>query len=238
MKGVAALFVVSLALSPRAARAQAADDDRYLFLLAELLEYQVHGENPAAWELVGWWGGDYNRLWFKSEGQADTTTTAGDGDLQLLYGRLVSPFWDLQLGVRAETVYEGDDTTTRAFAVLGAEGLAPGWFDVDAAVFLSHEGDVSARATAAYNIYITQRLVTETRFELEAAVQEVMELGIGNGLTNFELGLRVRYELRRKLAPYVGITWERALFETADFARARGDEPGKFGAVGGLRLLL
>ena len=75
-------------------------------MLAELVEYQLDGDrNPASWEFLGWWGGDYNRLWFKSEGATDTTNVAGEGDVQLLYGRLVSPFWDVQLGARVESAW-------------------------------------------------------------------------------------------------------------------------------------
>jgi copper resistance protein B len=213
------------------------DDETYVLALLELAEYRRDEEtNPFAWELVGWIGGDYQRIWFKSEGAAATTETEIEGDVEILYGRLITPWWDLQVGVRGELQVDDMDERARVFAALGVEGLAPGYFDIDATVFVSHEGDVSARATATVSSYVTQRLIAEPRVELEAAVQEVEDFGVGNGLTTIELGLRLRYEIRREIAPYLGVHWERALFETADLARAAGEDASVVSAVAGLRI--
>lgn len=213
------------------------DDKTYVFVLLELAEYRRDEEtNPAAWELVSWVGGDYNRVWIKSEGDVATTETEGEGDLQIMYGRLITPWWDLQIGVRGEMQLDGPNERGRVFGSVGVEGLAPGYFDVDATLFVSHKGDVSARVTGAINTYLTQRLIAEPRIELEAAVQDVEEFGVGTGLNVIELGLRIRYEIRRQLAPYLGVHWERRLFETADFARERDEPVSALAAVGGLRV--
>lgn len=232
------VLIVMLAL-PRRASAQASDSETYVFLLAELLEYQRdEATNPAAWELLGWAGGDYNRIWFKSEGSATTEELDGEGEVQVLYGRLISPFWDLQMGVRGDLLYRDDDSHGRVHGMIGIEGLAPGWFDIDLGAYISHRGDVSARLTATYALYVTQRLVAEPRFEINAAVQDVEEFGVGSGLSILDLGLRLRYEVRREVAPYLGVAWERSFFDTAMFARARGEEVGTLAAVAGVRAWL
>jgi copper resistance protein B len=231
-------FAAASLVELRPARAQMVVDDEaiHVFVLAELLEYRRDEEtNPAGWEVLSWVGGDYNRIWIKSEGTVATADGNGDGDLQVLYGRLITPFWDLQLGVRGEAVF-GDADHRRVFGALSVEGLAPEWFDVDAGVFVSHKGDVSARFTAAYNTFLTQRLIAEPRIELNGGVQEVEEFGVGAGLWDLELGLRVRYEIRREIAPYIGIEWERQFFGTARLARERGDPVSTFAGVAGLRV--
>jgi len=229
-----------LAFSPRAI-AEMDDSTIYSFLLAERLEYQWDDTtNPFSWEFVGWTGGDYNRIWYKSEGDVDTAGPAGTGvgEVQVLYGRLISPFWDLQIGVRGDLERSAGDTQGRGLAVIGIEGLAPGWFDIDFGAFVSNRGDVSARLTAAFNLYLTQRFVAEPRFEINAAVQDVEEFGVGSGLSVLDLGLRFRYELRREIAPYLGVAWERSFFETAMFARARGEDPSALAVTAGLRAWL
>lgn len=216
-----------------------ADNEIYVFALLELAEYRVNDDtNPAAWKLLGWIGGDYNRIWIKSEGSVATTEREGDGDgdVEILYGRLITQWWDVQIGVRGELQLDDSDERGRVFGAVGIEGLAPGYFDVDATVFVSHEGDVSGRLTASFDGYVTQRLIAQPRIETEAAVQDVEEFGVGTGLNNIELGLRFRYEIRRKIAPYIGVSWERALFETADLMRVRGDDVNALSVVAGLRL--
>lgn len=243
--GLAAALLLSRAHAetptsdPPALAAPDSDTELYAFLLAELLEYQRdEATNPVAWELLGWAGGDYNRVWFKSEGAATTQERGGEGEVQVLYGRLISPFWDLQIGVRGDLLYDDDDSRGRVHGVIGIEGLAPGWFDIDLGAFVSHRGDVSARLTATYALYVTQRLVAEPRFEINAAVQDVEEFAVGSGLSILDLGLRLRYELRREIAPYLGVAWERSFFDTAMFLRARGEDPSTIAAVAGVRAWL
>lgn len=125
---------------------------------------------------------------------------------------------------------------SRAYASVGFEALAPYWFDVEGTVFLSDKGDVLARAEAYYDQRITNWIVLQPRAELNFAAQDVPENGIGSGLSDIELGLRLRYEYRRELTPYIGVSWDRKLGATARFARAEGESTGGFSFVTGLRV--
>ncbi|HEY0710331.1 MAG TPA: copper resistance protein B [Polyangia bacterium] len=207
-----------------------------LFLMSELLEYvPLAQERPLRYDLTGWFGGDTNRIWMKAEGSQSTEAEAGETEVQLLYGRLISPFWDVQAGLRLDLGY-GGGTDARVLLAVGLEGLAPGWFEVEPSLFVSHEGDVSASLTTSYDLYLTQRLVAQARFETAAAVQSVPEFGIGAGINGVDLGLRIRYEIAREFAPYVGVAWQRRLMESGDLARAAGEDLGQVSVVLGLQL--
>ncbi|MCB0324761.1 MAG: copper resistance protein B [Bdellovibrionales bacterium] len=189
---------------------------RLLFLEADRLEYQSNdGESLAVWDAQGYYGTDFNKLWLKSEGdyQAEPGKLE-EAELQLLYGRSVSPYFDLQLGMRHD--FEPRPVTT--YGVLGAQGLAPLWFEIDTAAFLSEKGDVTVRVESEYDLLLTQRLILQPRLELEAAAQDVEALGLGSGLTAAELGVRLRYEVDRHFAPYLGVVWQDLFAGTADRA--------------------
>ena len=133
-------------------------------------------------------------------------------------------------------MYGGDVDRLRGLLAVGVEGLAPYWFDVEAALFVSHAGDISLRVSSTYDLLMSQRLIFQSRFEFSAAVQEVPEFGVGSGINEFELGGRLRYELRRELAPYIGISWTRRVGETASLTRSEGAEVSDFSLVGGFRV--
>ena len=231
------LVVLGLVLTPGAARAQIMDDHVYSLVLFDQLEYRQTGTaNPVGWDLSSWVGGDFTRLWVKSEGSVATVGGGGDAQAQVLYSRLFSAFWEWQVGGRVDVQYGGGRTETRVLAVLGLEGLAPYWFEIEPAVFVSHKGDVSARLTATYDMFITQRAIAQPRVELNGAVQEVPEFGLAAGLNDISLGLRFRYEFRREYAPYVGIDWTRRVAGTADLARLTGEPVSDLAVVGGLRV--
>ncbi len=215
--------------------AQVHDSKIYTFVLVDQLEFRSGDADPIRWDAEGWVGGDFNKLWFKTEGEQLTRDGSGDVEVQALYSRLISAFWDFQAGVRVDGVYGGEVDRMRGLLAVGVEGLAPYWFDIEAALFVSHQGDVSLRATSTYDLFVGQRLIFQPRFEINAAVQEVPEFGVGSGLNDFELGWRLRYELKREFAPYIGISWTRRVGETADFARAEGAEASDFSLVGGIR---
>lgn len=233
------LMFTSLAFLGTAHRisAQVADDKVYTFVLFDELEYQQDGEtNPIHWDAEGWIGGDFEKLWFKTEGEQLTSNGEGEGELQVLYSRLFSGFWDLQVGLRLDGRYGGDVDHWRGLVAFGFEGLAPYWFQVEAATFISHNGDVSFRASVTYDMFLGQRLVAQPRIEVNVAVQEVPEFGIGSGLNDFELGWRLRYEIEREFAPYVGVSWIRRVGGTADMARDIGLNAGDLSLVGGVRV--
>jgi len=156
--------------------------------------------------------------------------------VQLLYSRMIAPFWDFQAGLRYESIYGDGPDRDRNFAVVGVQGLAPYRFDVEPAVFVSENGDLSARFTATYELLLTQRLILQPRFETNLAAQQVEKFGAGRGFNDVELGLRLRYEMRREFAPYVGISWLRKLGDSEDFARDEGAQVDDLSLVAGLRL--
>lgn len=189
------------------------------------------GDDAYAWEGEFWYGGDINRVVVKSQGEGEIGGDLHGAEAQLLYSRAIGPYFDLQAGLR----HDFEPGPSRSYATVGFEGVAPYWFEVEGAAFLSEKGDLSARLEGAYDLRLTQKLILEPRAELELAAQDVRELGVGSGLTSAELGLRLRYEFRREFGPYVGVSHERKFGRTADFARAAGDDIEATSLVVGVR---
>lgn len=201
-------------------------------VLVEQLELRwADGDEIAAWDAQAWYGGDYEKLRLKTEGTAARGHGVEEAEVQVLYSRLVDYFWDVQAGLR----HDIRPRPSRSYGVLGLQGLAPGFIEIDLAAFVSERGDVSARLKAEYDILVTQRLILQPKAEINLAVQEVPELGIGQGFNDLELGLRLRYELTREFAPYLGVQWHRKFGETATFARREGDETDEVSLIAGIR---
>jgi copper resistance protein B len=213
------------------------DEMKHTFVLADVLEFRPKGdESDFRWDIEGYRGGDFNRLWFKTEGEQNATRAERNIDFQLLYGRFIKRYYDLQIGGRAETRTFRGASVTRGQAVIGIEGLVPYRYEIEALLFISHQGDVSGRLTLTRDFLMTQRWVLQARFETNIAAQRVERFGVGRGLNDIEPGLRLRYEIRRKFAPYVGITYDQSLFGTADLVRRDGGEPRKLRFVAGVRV--
>ncbi|WP_292037297.1 MULTISPECIES: copper resistance protein B [unclassified Brevundimonas] len=190
------------------------------------------GEKSYSWNAQGWTGGDINRFWWKTEGEGAFDGKLHDAEVQALYSRAVAPFWDLQAGVRQDFRPDGDDTT---HLTVGVQGVAPYWFEVSAAAFLSTEGDLTARAEAEYDQRITQKWILQPAIEIALSASDLPQLEIGAGLTSVSAGLRLRYEIRKELAPYVGVEWKRSLGDTADYVRARDADPEAVSFVVGVK---
>lgn len=224
-----------LAAAPIGASAQTMDNAIYSLVRVSEAEYVSNSRaDPFAYNADGWIGGDYTRAWFKLEGEHGRD---GDGltEVQLLYSELIRPFWELQVGARFDALY-GDVGVTRPLLAVGVLGLAPYWFEVEAFMFLSDDGDVSARLDAGYDLPISQRLILEPEITVDLAVQDVPEFGVGSGLSGIETGLRLRFEIVREFAPYVGWTYEGRFGESADFAQDLG-QPKRYGSfVAGVRM--
>ena len=205
----------------------------FTYVELERLEYRSNEGDPLLlWDTQGWFGGDKNKLWLKSEGEYDFSADEfEEAEIQGLWSRAISGYWDLQAGIRHDFL-PGDD---RTFAVVGVEGLAPYLFEIDAAIFVSDDGDVLARIESEYELLLTQRLILQPRTELSFEFQDVPLYQLGSGLSSIELGARLRYEIKRQVAPYVGISWERETGRTADFVRADGNNPSNVSFVAGLR---
>ena len=228
-----ALAPAALLATPAPAQEVGHGAQRYGTILFDELEYRAQdGEDALAWNGQAWYGGDYDKGWINTEGEQLRGEELEQAEVQLLYSRLIGYYWDAQAGVR----YDFRPDPSRAYAVLGLQGLAPGFFELNLQGFVSDEGDLSARVEGEYDLRITQRLILQPRLEVDLAAQDVEELGIGRGISTIEPGLRLRYEITRKFAPYVGINWERALGETADLAREEGEDVENLSLVAGVRL--
>lgn len=201
-------------------------------VILNLFERQFRdGRDGYRWDGQAWFGGDIDRFLLMSEGEATRGEGVEVGEVQALYSRALDPYWNLQAGIRQDA-QRGPD---RTYATVGVEGLAPYWFDLEARLFLSNKGDVLARFEGHYDQRITQRLVLQPRVEIELAAQDVAESGIGSGLSTIEAGLRLRYEIAREFAPYVGFNWGRRFGDTARYARLAGEDVTSKGIVAGIR---
>ena len=189
------------------------------------------GDDTYAWDLQGWYGGDIDKLWLKSEGEGGRGGGLASAEMQLLYSRAVSPFFDAQFGVR----HDFRPDPERSYLVAAVQGLLPYTFDVEATAFLSEKGDLSGRLEGEYDLRISQRLVLQPRVEINFAIQDVPSLHVGSGIGSVEGGLRLRYEIRREFAPYLGMEWERKVGDTADLAQAAGEERRSFAVLAGAR---
>ncbi|GGE39129.1 hypothetical protein GCM10011367_11940 [Marinicauda pacifica] len=207
---------------------------RHLFLQADRLEYQSNDGAPLlVWDAQGWYGGDLNRIWVKTEGEHSLAEDSIEGfEVEALYSRAITPYFDLQAGLRQD--FDPDFETT--YAVVGLQGLAPYWFEVDGAVYLSDLGDLTAGFEAEYELLLTQRLVLQPRAELSFSAQDVPELGLGAGLSSAEAGARLRYEIDRQFAPYIGVSWQEKFGKTVDFAQLEGEDTHSVSFVLGVRL--
>jgi copper resistance protein B len=204
----------------------------FSMILLNVAEYQARKDGSFyRWDGEGWWGGDLNRLVIKSEGRGGFDGPTENAEVQALYSRAVSPYFDLQTGIR----HDFEPNPSRSYATLALEGLMPYWFEVEASAFLSNKGDLLGRFDAYYDQMLTQRLVIQPRVEINLAAQDVPENDIGSGLSDVELGLRLRYEVLRELAPYLGVSYERKIGDTADYARDEGEEAETLSFVLGVR---
>lgn len=203
-----------------------------MILLDQFEVQSRRGRDGYKWDAQGWYGGDIHRLWIKSEGEGDFGARPEQAEVQALYSRAISPFFNLQAGVR----HDFRPDPERTHLVVGVEGLARYWFEVDGALFLSSKGELTARLEAEYDQRLTNRLFLQPAIELNLSAQDSPAIGIGSGLSSVEAGLRLRYEIVPEVAPYLGVEYERRLGGTARLARLKGEDPGGWRLVAGMRL--
>ncbi len=201
------------------------------WLQGDRLEWRENaGKGGYLWDIQGYYGGDIDKFWFKSEGEGNFGEGPEDAEIQALYSRAIAPFFDLQTGVRQDLT-----GPTRTHAVIGVQGLAPYMFEIDAAAFLSDAGDLTARFEAELDQRITQKLIIQPRLEASFSAQDVPELGIGAGLDAAEIGLRLRYEIIPEFAPYIGVEQAWKLGQSRRYALAVGEDPSVTHYVVGVR---
>lgn len=202
-------------------------------VMLNLAELQVYrGQVGYRWDGEAWFGGDINRLTLKSEGTGSFRDSFDNAEVQALYSRAIGPYFNLQAGVRQDLASQLHQT----YATFGFEGLARYWFEVSGAIFVSTRGNVLGRLEGYYDQNITQRLILQPRVELNFSAQNTFEDEIGVGITNAELGLRLRYEITREFAPYIGISYDTKVGQTAAFAAQDGKAPSTLSFVAGVRV--
>lgn len=225
------VILFSLFISATAMAAPIDDPVLTKVMIDELEIRDTNGPNPTVLDGQMWIGKDLNKFWLKTDiEQVDGKTE--EAEVQALYSRAIYPYWDLQAGVRRDYRPEPQ----RDWLVLGLKGLAPYFFEVDATAFFGENGRSAARLEAEYELLFTQRLILSPEVKVNFYGKDDPELGIGSGLSDMEAGLRLRYEIRREFAPYIGINWTRKFGQTADFARAAGGETEDTQLVAGLRI--
>lgn len=202
------------------------------YFLADKLEWQdADDASTLAWDLSGWIGGDIDRLWLRSEGKRSNGKTE-DAEIQALWGHAISPWWDVVSGVRQDFKPGAPQT----WAAFGLQGMALYNFEAEATAFLGENGQSAVRLEGDYDILLTNRLILQPTAELNVYGKNDPQRGIGSGLANTEAGLRLRYEIRREFAPYIGVTWNRTYGHTADYAREEGEDRSEARLVLGVRL--
>jgi len=216
------------------------DDQLYIFTLFDQLEYRIASDDETVdrlgWDAQGWIGGDFNKFWWKNEGEAAFDgPDEGETETDLLYSRLISPFWYAQIGVQYANEWDRDNYVNRWSGVIALQGLSPYKFEFDNALYISAEGDVTFETEAEYDLRITQRLVLQPRGQVGFAFQDIAERRLGAGVTDVTLDLRLSYELKREFAPYLGVRYQSLLGETDNIAEADGEDTEQLFFVVGVR---
>lgn len=207
-----------------------ADEHAFWSVLGDRLEYQEDSDSMV-YDLQAWYGTTYDRFVIKAEGDvADGTLEESSTDL--LWGHALNAYFDTQLGVRLDQYDEGKDRQWLAF---GVQGLAPYWFEVDVTAYVGDDGRTALSAEAEYELLLTQRLILQPRAELNLYGKDDAENGLGSGLSDLALGLRLRYEFSRQFAPYIGVEWTDTYGDTADYRRSAGEDTSDTQFVAGLR---
>ena len=211
--------------------AEAEDDPFLTLVIVDELEYRDADDGGLhAWNAQGWLGKDLRKLWIKTEGERSGGSTA-DAELQFLYSKSVGRYWEFQVGVRQDF----KPSPSRTWAAIGIQGLAPYFFEIDTALFIGDSGHTALRLEAGYDLLFTQRLILAPDIEVNFYGKDDPDIGVGSGLSNLEAGLRLRYEIRREFAPYIGINWSKLFGDTADFAAGAGESASDLQLTIGLR---
>lgn len=202
-----------------------------MFLFDQLEWQGGQGSGAFNWDIKGWIGGDIDRLWLRSEGERSGGRTE-KSEVQALWGHAMNPWWDWVAGVRQD-FKPGDDQTWAAF---GVQGMALYNFETEATLFVGESGHTAARFEGDYDILLTNRLILQPRAELNVYGKNDPQRGTGAGLSDSEIGLRLRYEVRPEFAPYVGVSWNRSYGTTARYARDEGEDVNQLRWTVGVRL--
>ncbi len=226
--GITILLVMLLSQAANAAMEE--DPLLYNIILGEF-ERDDSNSNLLSWDAQAWIGKNINKLWLKTEGERAHGETE-ELEFQALYSKAISPFWDFQAGFR----HDAQPTPNQNWGVIGFQGLARYYFEIDTALFIGESGDTAFRFNAEYELLFTQRLIMTPEIEMNFYGQDIPEIGAGSGLSDLNLGVRLRYEIKREFAPYIGINWLRQYGNTSNFANSMGKLKNGTSFVAGIRL--
>ena len=207
------------------------DDPIVTKVMIDQLETRItNGDDPVVLEAKAWVGTDLNKLVIKASAE-QVKTNLEELELQAVYSRAIDPYWDFQVGLRQDQ----KPTPVRNWLALGFAGVAPYWFDIDSTLFIGESNQVALRLKAEYEVMITQKWVLSPELEVNLYSKDDAETGAGSGLANTQLGLRLRYEVKREFAPYIGINWNKMYGNTANFAKNAGSHVESSQIVAGIR---
>ncbi len=201
-------------------------------LLVEKLEAVRTSDKPStSYDVKAWLGRDFDRVVVKAEGEIDKGKLQ-DARTEILWGHAIAPYWDTQLGLR----YDSGVGPGRGWLAFGVEGLSPYWFDLEATAYVGNESRTALRFAASYDILFSQKLVLKPKIEANLFGKDDPEREIGSGLSSITTGLRLRYEINRQFAPYIGVEWKNMFGGTADYARLAGEKTNEYSLVAGVHL--
>ena len=206
------------------------DDPLVTKIMIDQLETRiVDGDDPLVLEAQAWIGYDLDKFVIKADVE-QVKNNIEELELQALYSRAVDPYWDLQIGVRQD-----QKPLERNWLAIGFQGVAPYWFEIDTALFIGESSQVGLRFSAEYEWMITQQWVLSPEIEFNIHSKDDEAVGTGSGLSDSQIGIRLRYEIKREFAPYIGINWNNKYGNTATFARDEGEKVSSTQFVAGVR---
>lgn len=211
------IVVILLLSTSLPAYAAMEDDPTLISVMFNQLEVTDDNEDTTIIDMDAWIGKDLNKLWFKSELEF-VDGELEESELQLLYSRGFARYWDVQMGLR----HDFDPSPGRTWVAFGVQGLAPYFFESEITFFAGENGRTALRADFEYEFMLTQKLILSPEIEVNFYGKDDREAGIGSGLSDMEARIRLRYEIRREFAPYVGVTYARTYGKTTDYARIAG----------------
>jgi len=204
--------------------------DDPLLTMVKIDQFEVGDDNNSAWEAQAWIGKDLDKLWLKTEGEL-TGSDIEEAEVQLLYSRAIAPYWDAQIGWRHDIKPEPN----RDWLTIGVQGLAPYFFETDIALFVGEHGNIGLRGQFEYELMLSQKWILSPEVEVNIFSKNDEDVGIGSGLSDITAGLRLRYEIQREFAPYIGIEWGKYFGQTAVLARQEGESRSSVNWLAGIR---
>ena len=208
------LSVFTLLSFTQTIHASEGDDPLLTMFLMDRLEILNNDENTRVWDASFWIGHDLNKLYVYSDGEA-TSDGLESSQNELVYSRAIAPFWDAQIGL----VYDKNADASRTWAEVAISGLAPYWFETRVALLFNTKGNVGLRVDAEYEALLTQKLILTPSIEADFYTKDDPKMRLGSGLSSLETSIRLRYEIKREFAPYIGVTWDR------NFGSSHDDNP-------------